>query len=149
EIIHDVIWKRIESAVHHMWGGATQLNRVAIRSRAGDAAGADAPIRPADVFDDDGLSKRTSHAFGKYPANCIGNATPRERHDHRDGARRIGLRPYHGREGWQRGSTRGQLQKLTARKFHGGPPVSHAMVAALFARRRSARWTSDTATRRT
>src|SRR5262249_10846986 len=61
-----------------------------------------------------------------------------ERHDHRDGARQIGLRPYHGRDGWQRGSTRGKSQKLAARKFHGGPPVSHAMVAALFARRRSA-----------
>jgi len=76
-----------------MCGGATHLNRVAIGSRAGNAAGADAAIRAADVFDDEVLSKWASHLLDKNPRVYIGIAARRIGHDKRDGARRIGLRP--------------------------------------------------------
>ena len=40
--------------------------------------------------------------------------------------RRIGLRPRDARHGRQRGSARGQMQKLSAGKFHGAPLLSIA-----------------------
>src|SRR5262249_37454645 len=111
------IWKRIQGAVQHMRRCATQLNRVAVRSRPGGPAGTDAPIRSADVFDDDGLSKRASYVLGKDPRDSVAGAACRERHDHRDGARRVGLRlcaPRHGRE---RSRARCQMQEFAPRKF--------------------------------
>jgi hypothetical protein len=38
-------------------------------------------------------------------------------------AGRLGLRPCESQRGRKRGSTRCQMQKLTARKFHGFPPL--------------------------
>src|SRR5215472_2623052 len=41
--------------------------------------------------------------------------------------RRVGLRPSGALHGRQRGSARGQMQKITARKFHGAPPGSRTV----------------------
>ena len=71
----------------------TEVNRIAIGPRASSPAGTDAPVRSADVFDDDGLSKRPSHPLGHNSPDHIRGAARSERHDHGDGARRIGLRP--------------------------------------------------------
>jgi hypothetical protein len=42
EIIQDVVWKRIENAVHRMSSHLTNYYRVAVRSRASRLASADA-----------------------------------------------------------------------------------------------------------
>src|SRR5262245_8722910 len=51
----------------------------------------------------------------------IEHAARRKWHDQTHRPRRIGLRPRDPRYGRQRGSTRGQMQKLSAGKFHAGP----------------------------
>jgi len=51
----------------------------------GGAAGAD------HVLDDDGLTERLRHMAGDDARDDIGRTACRERHDHGDAARRIGL----------------------------------------------------------
>src|SRR5260370_16537339 len=84
EIIHYVVWKRMQRAVQHMRGCDTQPNRVAIGLRAGNPAGADAPIRTADVFDSDGLAEGLFHPLGKEPRDYIERAAPLARANPRD-----------------------------------------------------------------
>jgi hypothetical protein len=57
EIIQHVVRKRIKSAVQHIPAQETEVNRIAIWPRTSGTAGTDAPVRSADIFDDDGLSK--------------------------------------------------------------------------------------------
>src|SRR5215470_6219006 len=45
-------------------------------------------------------------------------------HNHGDRPRRIGLRPRYARYSRQRGSARGQMQKISAGKFHYEPPFT-------------------------
>ena len=77
------------------------------RARSGGgAAGAD------NVLDDDGLTERLRHMAGDDARDDIGRTACRERHDHGDAARRIGLRQRLRRH--QRKS--GQRSQATARK---------------------------------
>jgi|SRR5712671_2483990 len=71
EIIQQVVWQRIESAVQHMRAQETEVNRIAIGPRVSEAADTDAPASSADVFNDDGLSKRLSHPLGKDSPDYI------------------------------------------------------------------------------
>src|SRR5258708_39977498 len=48
EIIQHVVWKRIESAVHHMSSHKTSHYRVSISSCTSRPASADAAVRPAN-----------------------------------------------------------------------------------------------------
>jgi hypothetical protein len=93
----------------------TDVNRVTIGPRTGNAAGTDAPVCSADVFDDDGLRERTSHPLGDDSRDHIRAAARSARHDHGDWPRRIGLRLCIARDSRERGST-GQMQKSTTRK---------------------------------
>jgi hypothetical protein len=95
-----------------MRGYATLLNRVAIGLRARNAAGASAAIRSADIFDDNGLSKRAPYLLGKNPRDTIGEAACRDRHDHRDGMRRIGLGVRDLRYGRKRGNAAARCRNL-------------------------------------
>src|SRR5262249_20348535 len=51
-------------------------------------------------------------------------------HDQADRPRRIGLRPRHARDDWQRGGARGQIQKISAGKFHDETLHSALILAA-------------------
>jgi hypothetical protein len=70
----------------------TEVDGVAIRPRASNAADTDAPVCSADVFDNDRLSERHSHSLCKDSPDHVRIAAGRERNNHRDGTRRIGLR---------------------------------------------------------
>src|SRR5882672_2674701 len=53
----------------------------------------------------------------------VRGAARRKTYDPAHRPRRIALRPRHARDGWQRSSTRGQMQKSSSvRKFHFAPP---------------------------
>jgi hypothetical protein len=97
-----------------MRGDRTEIDCVTVGPRTSSPAGADVSIRAADVFDDDMLTERCPHTLGHNPPYHVGGAARSERHDHGDGARRIGFRQCHRRDGRQRCSTRCQFQKLTA-----------------------------------
>ena len=92
----------------------------------GGAAGAD------DVLDDDGLTERLRHMAGDDARDDIGRTACRERHDHGDAARRIGLslrlRSKH--------SQSGKRSQTTARKratvaIHVEPPEPIIQMPAL------------------
>src|SRR5262249_5290835 len=54
----------------------------------------------------------------------VGRAGGRERHNHPHWPRWIGLRPSETRGGRERGSARGQMEKISAGKFHFEPPFT-------------------------
>ena len=81
-----IVWKRIESTVQHIPRKVTKVNRVAIWPRASSLANTDASITSADIFDDDGLSKRGSHWLGDKSPDDICNPARSSRHDKGDGA---------------------------------------------------------------
>src|SRR5262245_62229167 len=65
EITHDVVLEIVQSAIGNMRVPEAQTDRVAIRSRTGDAADSNAAVRSAHVFNDDRLTKRCSHPLGE------------------------------------------------------------------------------------
>src|SRR5215472_2394147 len=99
-----------------------KVNCIAVGSRAYSATDSDVTVATSNVFDDDGLSKRASHPLGYKSSDNVRWPARSKRHDHGDGARRVGLRLCHWRDSRQSGSTRDQLQESTARKFHGMSP---------------------------
>jgi hypothetical protein len=92
--------------------------------------------RARPVLDDELLAKPFRQPLPHQACSYVG-ATARSKaddHAHRPG--RIGLRPCHARDGRQRGSAGGQMQKLSAGKFHGVPGgLSGNCAAAHFSRR--------------
>src|SRR6266478_3834721 len=89
-------------------------------NRAGGAAGA------GDVLHYDLLAQGARHVVRDDAGGNVGAAAGRERHDERDRASRIGLRPRDPGDDRERGSARRQMQELSTRKFHG---VSSEMPA--------------------
>ena len=71
------------------------------------------------------IASRTSSQADE-PSEDIVCPASRDRHNqtHRPG--RIGLRPRDARYSRQRGSANGEMQKITARKFHWRPPPNRA-----------------------
>src|SRR5262245_291458 len=103
---------------------------VSVGRRVGDAAGPDVAVRATDILNDDGLTKRRPHSLGQDARDDVGKGARGERHDHRNSLRRIGLRPSEARRGWKRGRARGQMQKISAGKFHFEPPSHHSITSS-------------------
>jgi hypothetical protein len=59
----------------------TDINRITIRPCTGSPTGTDAPVRSADVFDDDGLTEQPSHPLGKDPPDHIRSGEQLDPHD--------------------------------------------------------------------
>ena len=117
EVLLQVIGEGIDHAAN-MGVPLADVDGVAIGRGARDAADGDATAGAADVLDDDRLAERRPHALGQYPRRHVGRAAGGERHYQRNGTRRIGLRPRDARDRRQRGSTRGQIEKISTGKFH-------------------------------
>src|SRR5262249_2829009 len=96
--------------------------RVTVGRRARDPADTDAASRAGHIFNDDRLAERRPHAFDQDTTNDISRPTWREWDNDCDGPRRIALRPRDPSRGRPRGSAGGQMQKLSAGKFHFEPP---------------------------
>ena len=117
EIVQHVVWQLVDRAVDHMRAPMADTDRVAVGRGARDASDADRARRSGCVLDDDGLAERRPHPLAHDPRDRIGRAARGERHDQRDRARRIGLRPRKARHSGQRDSTRCQVQKLSTGNF--------------------------------
>ena len=78
----------------------------------------DEAISARAVFNDDRCFQNHAQSVGHNASNHVRRAARRKRHDHRNRPRRIGLRPRDPRHSRQHGSARGQMQKLSAEKFH-------------------------------
>ena len=69
-----------------------EIEGVAVGRRAHHAADADAAAGAADVLDDHRLAERLPQPIVQDARDGVGRAAGRERHDHGDRPRRIGLR---------------------------------------------------------
>jgi hypothetical protein len=96
---------------------------IAIRERASGTADTDTAVRPTYVFDYDGLTEQHFHSLGHDARDHIRRSTRSKRHHHSDRPRRVGLCPSVSCDGGESGSTRYQMQKLAARKFHRVPSL--------------------------
>src|SRR5262249_4906360 len=76
----------------------------------------------SDVLDIELLPERFAEFLSRNPREDIGASAGREWHNHAHCTRRIGLRPREARDGRQRGSARGQMQKISAGEVHFEPP---------------------------
>src|SRR5262249_20674504 len=92
--------------------------RIAIWCGLDDRFGAYIAAGAWPVLDDELLTKALGKPLPDQTSHDVGNAARRisDHNSHRP--RRIALRPRSARHGRQRGSARGQMQKLTAGKFH-------------------------------
>ncbi len=85
EVLHHIVWQRVDRAVEHMGAEEPHGDCVAVRCRPGDAAGADSPRGAGHVFNDDGLPERNPHRLGQDARQCIERPACRQRHHDRDG----------------------------------------------------------------
>src|SRR5262245_65778082 len=83
------------------------------RSLGGDVAGSAGPI-----LDDDLLAKPLRQPLTHQAADHVLRAAGGKADEQTHRPRRIGLRPRYARYSWERGSARGQMQKISAGKFH-------------------------------
>ena len=70
------------------------------------------------VLDDEWLTEPLRQPLSDQARDDVGRAAGGKADDDAHRPRRIGLRPRDARHGRQRGSARGQMQKLSAGKFH-------------------------------
>ena len=96
--------------------------RVAVGRRAHDRFGADIAGAARPVVDDDGLAEPLREPLADQAREDVTGAAGREADHDAHRPRRIGLRPCNERHGRKRGSTRCQMQKVSAGKSHGIPP---------------------------
>src|SRR6266699_2639308 len=97
----------------------------------------DVAASTANVFDIELFSETLGQLLCDEASEYVGRTAGRERNDHTHRPRRIGLRARDPRDGRQRGSAGGQMQKLSAvRKFHFEPPSSFTSLDHLVGERR-------------
>src|SRR5438046_3036534 len=83
----------------------------------------------ANVLDIKLSAESFAQPLSNEPREDVRRAANSERDDYAHRPRRIGLRPRHARDGRQRDSASGQMQKSSARKFHRSP-LNAAFVSA-------------------
>src|SRR5215475_4207856 len=84
--------------------------------------GADIAGGARSVLDDELLAKSLRQYLTYEARDDVRRTTGRKADDDAHRPRRIGLRPSSARHGRERGSARGQMQKISAGKFHFEPP---------------------------
>src|SRR6516225_4924315 len=105
--------------------GAAEQNGVAVRAGASDRGGTQGTAAAADVFDDHRAEQRFD-LLHPWPGEGVERATRRKWNHESDRPRRVVLCPSEVRDGRERGSARGEMQKSTARQGHGVPPQAPA-----------------------
>src|SRR5712671_3260937 len=104
--------------------------RIAIGGRTNDGLGGDIAGGASPVLDDEWLTEPLRERLTHQAYEDVRSAARGISNDAAKRPRRIGLRPRNAGHGRQRRSARGQMQKSTARKFHGS-----SFPAALCAKR--------------
>src|SRR5215472_11828114 len=97
---------------------------MAVRRRAHDGFYGDVGTGPRPVLDKELLAESLRKPLCYQARDDVGRATGRIADDDARRPRRIGLRVREARDGRQRGSTCGEVQKTSARKFHSSPSTA-------------------------
>src|SRR5215468_6526441 len=98
--------------------GNYQKQRMAVGRCTRHGLGGDLPLGARSVLDDEWLAETLRQPLTNQAREDVGWAAGRKADHDADRSRRIDLRPSEARHGRQRGSTRGQMQKSSAGKFH-------------------------------
>src|SRR5262249_19808660 len=93
--------------------------RIAVRRCPPDAFGADIAAGTRSVLNDEWLPQPLRQRLTHEPRDGVGCLACRKGDDDPHRPRWISFRPRDARCGRQRGSTSGQMQKTSTRKFHG------------------------------
>ena len=99
-----------------------QEQRVAVGRGTRDRLGGDVAAGSRTVVDDERLTEPLREPLTYQARRDVRTASGREANNDAHRPRRIGLRPRDPRDGRQRGSARGEMEKISARKFHFEPP---------------------------
>src|SRR5262249_45051259 len=102
--------------------GESQHDRISVGCAPGDLLGSNRPSRSGALVNDDLLAKCLGELVGDDPCDDASATARWKGIDNRNWPDRIGLRRRDACDGRQRGSTGGQMQKISAGKFHFEPP---------------------------
>src|SRR5262245_3329203 len=100
---------------------ANNEQRVAVGRGTHDRLGADIAAATRPVVDNKLLADALRQRLTYQAREDVARTRRSEGHDQMHRPRRIGLCPSDARQGWQRGSACGQMQKSSAWKFHSSP----------------------------
>src|SRR5205823_2313463 len=100
--------------------GADQEKRVSVGWRSRDRLCGNIAASTRSVLDNKRLTEPLRKPLTREACEDIGHAAGGKADDNPHRPRRIGLCPGDARQNRQRGSARGQMQKLSAGKFHSG-----------------------------
>src|SRR5262245_4082868 len=103
--------------------------RVAVCRRVHDRLGADVGAATRPVVDYELLAEPLRQPLADQAGRDVVRAGGRDRHDQTHRPRWIGLRPSDARDGRQRSSACGEMQKLSAGKYHSALPAFQATVS--------------------
>ena len=117
EIVVELVVKRRVDDVRD----CDQKERVAVGGRAHDRLGRDIAGGAWSVLDDELLAEPLRQPLSHQAREDVGASSRRKSDDDTHRPRRIGLRHRNPRHHRQRGSARGQMQKVSAGKFHKHP----------------------------
>src|SRR5262249_35314565 len=95
-----------------------QEERITVRRRTHDLFGGNIASGARPVLDDEWLAKPVREPLTHQADKDVSCSAARKPDDQAHRPRRIGLRLRDPRHRWQRGSARGQMQKIAAGKFH-------------------------------
>jgi hypothetical protein len=87
----EVVVELVDRAIGDMRAEMAEADGVAVRGRVHGPRNADRTAGAGDVLDHDGLAERILHPLAEDAHHGIRGAAGGERHDHGDGAGRIGF----------------------------------------------------------
>src|SRR5262245_56518075 len=100
-----------------------QKERIAVQLRPHDHLGANIAARTRSIVDYELLAEPLRELLSDQTSHGVGRTARRVADDDTHGPRRVGLRPSDARHSRERGSARGQVEKLSSvGKFHLNPP---------------------------
>src|SRR5262249_27664010 len=105
-------------------GRTASEERVAIGWRTHDRLGGQSATGTHTILDDEWLAELLRQPLADQTREDVARAARGETEDDAHRPRRVGLRPRETPHGRQRGSARGQMQKISAGKFHCEPPFT-------------------------
>src|SRR5262249_51797227 len=124
--------------------GSRQEERVAVGRGAHDRLGGNIAARAWSILDDERLTEPLRQALAHQASDDVSRSTRRKTDNDVDWSCRIGLGPGEMRYGRERGSAGGQMQKITARKFHFEPPSRFRSLDHLVGDGEQERWHIET-----
>src|SRR5262245_32199603 len=113
--------------------GANLQKRIAIGGCLHDRLGGDSAGSARSVLDYELLAQPVRQPLSHQACRDVSGPASRKADDNADRPRRVGLCACNARDGRQRGSAGGQLQKISAGKFHVGPPSHHSITSSAVA----------------